>query len=331
MLGEAARTFADGRRYFDAYVGAIDAVGRDPAAGHSISVKLSALHPRYEVAKWDECVPALTDMLVALAEQAAAKGIALTVDAEESERLDMSLEIIGNVAALPSLKGWEGFGMAVQAYGKRARPVVHWADGLDRDHERAARQGRLLGQRDQAYAGRGPVRTTRCSRARRPPMSATSRSPRTCSPPPISAPHLRAITRLPSQRSWNGRATVATSNSSGCTGWATVSTSGWCANRAITVGSMRRSAGTAICSPIWCGGLLENGANSSFVHQLADERLSENEILADPVAKIAAVGGSRHPSDSALPVDLFSHGAIATAQGIDLNERDCTGEDDVRR
>ena len=121
MLGEAARTFADADRYFQSYVGAIDAVGSDPAAGHSISVKLSALHPRYEVARWSECVPALTDMLFVLAERAAAKGIALTVDAEESERLEMSLDIIGTVAALPSLKGWDGFGMAVQSYGKRAR------------------------------------------------------------------------------------------------------------------------------------------------------------------------------------------------------------------
>ncbi|RZM05222.1 MAG: bifunctional proline dehydrogenase/L-glutamate gamma-semialdehyde dehydrogenase, partial [Sphingomonas sp.] len=132
MLGEAARTYADAERYFDAYVGAIDAVGNDPAAGHSVSVKLSALHPRYEVARWDQCVPALADMLRQLAEQAAGKGIALTVDAEESERLEMSLDIIGRVAALPSLKGWDGFGMAVQAYGKRARPVVQWANGLDR-------------------------------------------------------------------------------------------------------------------------------------------------------------------------------------------------------
>ena len=133
MLGEAARTKADADRYFRAYVDAIDAVGADPAAGHSISVKLSALHARYEVAQWDDCVPALTEMLEALAVQAAGMGIALTVDAEESERLEMSLDIIGSVAGLPSLKGWEGFGMAVQAYGKRARPVIAWADALGRE------------------------------------------------------------------------------------------------------------------------------------------------------------------------------------------------------
>ena len=157
MLGEAARTIEDAARYFNAYTDAIDAVGRDPAAGHSISVKLSALHPRYEVAQYDRCVPALTEMLEALAVQAAGKGIALTVDAEESERLEMSLDIIGAVAALPSLKGWDGFGMAVQvvwqarAAGGRMGQQPRPAD------ERAAGQGRLLGQRDQAHAGRGAV------------------------------------------------------------------------------------------------------------------------------------------------------------------------------
>jgi RHH-type proline utilization regulon transcriptional repressor/proline dehydrogenase/delta 1-pyrroline-5-carboxylate dehydrogenase len=84
MLGEAARTHEDAERYFQAYVKAIDAVGSDPAAGHSVSVKLSALHPRYELPRAYECVPALTDMLAQLARQAADKGIALTVDAEES-------------------------------------------------------------------------------------------------------------------------------------------------------------------------------------------------------------------------------------------------------
>ncbi|RYY33374.1 MAG: bifunctional proline dehydrogenase/L-glutamate gamma-semialdehyde dehydrogenase, partial [Sphingomonadales bacterium] len=132
MLGEAARTKADAMRYFEAYFGAIRAVGRDPKAGHSISVKLSALHPRYEVGQYDKCVPELTDMLAQLASEACAQGIPLTVDAEESERLEMSLDIIGAVARRPELKGWDGFGMAVQGYGKRCRAVIGWADQLGR-------------------------------------------------------------------------------------------------------------------------------------------------------------------------------------------------------
>jgi hypothetical protein len=112
MLGEAARTFADGERYFASYLDAIEQTG----AGHSISVKLSALHPRYEVAHWDRCVPMLCDLLETLCVAAARRGIALTVDAEESERLEMSLAIISKVARLPALKDWDGFGMAAHNY-----------------------------------------------------------------------------------------------------------------------------------------------------------------------------------------------------------------------
>jgi len=130
MLGEAARTKADAERYFEAYVGAIAAVGRDPARGHSVSVKLSALHPRYETAQAAKCVPELSDMLRQLAQSAASLGVQLTVDAEEAARLEISLDIIERVAQDPALKGWDGLGMAVQAYSKRARPVIAWANAL---------------------------------------------------------------------------------------------------------------------------------------------------------------------------------------------------------
>ena len=98
--------------------------------GHSISVKLSALHPRYEVAQYERCVPALIEQVEALAALAAGSTSRFTIDAEETERLEMSLDIIEAVAGLPALKGWDGLGMAIQAYGKRARPTVAWADAL---------------------------------------------------------------------------------------------------------------------------------------------------------------------------------------------------------
>ncbi|MGZ8360426.1 MAG: proline dehydrogenase family protein, partial [Allosphingosinicella sp.] len=101
MLGEAARTFPDAERYFAAYEGAIRAVGKVAKEGHSISVKLSALHPRYEVAQYESCVPALIGKVEALATLAANVGIAFTIDAEETERLEMSLDIIDAVAGLP--------------------------------------------------------------------------------------------------------------------------------------------------------------------------------------------------------------------------------------
>ncbi|KQR80952.1 bifunctional proline dehydrogenase/L-glutamate gamma-semialdehyde dehydrogenase PutA [Sphingomonas sp. Leaf343] len=318
MLGEAARTFDDAERYFQAYVGAIDAVGNDPKAGHSVSVKLSALHPRYEVARWDECVPALTDMVEALAVQAARKGIALTVDAEESERLEMSLDIIGAVAALPSLKGWEGFGMAVQAYGKRARPVVAWANGLDRIMNVRLVKG--------AYWD-SEIKRTQVEGLNDYPLF-TRKAATDVSYLAVAKDMLAAENIRPAFASHNAL-TVAT-----ILEWAgnsrdfefqrlhgmgdglyerLVRENGYHCRIYAPVGGHRDLLAYLVRR------LLENGANSSFVHQLADARLTEAEILADPVAKIAAVGGARHPSIP-LPKDLFAPGH-RNSMGIDLSDR----------
>ncbi len=318
MLGEAARTFDDAERYFQAYVGAIEAVGNDPKAGHSISVKLSALHPRYEVARWDECVPALTEMVEALAVQASRKGIALTVDAEESERLEMSLDIIGAVAALPSLKGWEGFGMAVQAYGKRARPVVAWANGLDRIMNVRLVKG--------AYWD-SEIKRTQVEGLNDYPLF-TRKAATDVSYLAVAKDMLAAENIRPAFASHNAL-TVAT-----ILEWAgnsrdfefqrlhgmgdglyerLVRENGYHCRIYAPVGGHRDLLAYLVRR------LLENGANSSFVHQLADARLTEAEILADPVAKIAAVGGARHPSIP-LPKDLFAPGH-RNSMGIDLSDR----------
>ncbi|TPG18541.1 bifunctional proline dehydrogenase/L-glutamate gamma-semialdehyde dehydrogenase PutA [Sphingomonas koreensis] len=319
MLGEAARTEADAARYFRAYTDAIDAVGRDPAAGHSISVKLSALHARYEIGQYDHCVPALTEMLEALAVQAAAKGIALTVDAEESERLEMSLDIIGAVAGLPSLKGWDGFGMAVQAYGKRCRPVIGWANALDRVMNVRLVKGAYWDSEIKRTQVEGlddyPLFTRKAS---------TDVSYLACARDMLEAENIR-----PAFASHNAL-TVAT-----IVEWAgnnrdfefqrlhgmgdglyerLVRDHGYHCRIYAPVGGHRDLLAYLVRR------LLENGANSSFVHQLADERLSEDELLADPVAKIAAVGGTRHPSIP-LPADLFAPERKNSA-GVDLSDRD---------
>ena len=88
--------------------------------------------PRYEVAQYDRCVSSLTEQVEALATLAKSFGIAFTIDAEETERLEMSLDIIEKVAGLPALQGWDGLGMAVQAYWKRCRPVIAWANDRGR-------------------------------------------------------------------------------------------------------------------------------------------------------------------------------------------------------
>jgi RHH-type proline utilization regulon transcriptional repressor/proline dehydrogenase/delta 1-pyrroline-5-carboxylate dehydrogenase len=135
MLGEAALTAADAERYFQAYRHAIEQLAKiaahnDPFENSGISVKLSALCPRYEPLQKRRAVDELTLRLLDLSQQARTANITLTVDAEESERLDLSLDIIAAVFADPALNGWEGFGLAVQAYQKRALPVIHWLAAL---------------------------------------------------------------------------------------------------------------------------------------------------------------------------------------------------------
>ena len=136
MLGEAALTATDADRYLASYTFAIRTIARakqpslDEIAAPSISVKLSALHPRYELAQRTRVVAELTPRLLELAEHARRGGIGLTVDAEEAERLELSLEILERVARAPSLAGWDGLGLAVQAYQKRAPAVIDWLEAL---------------------------------------------------------------------------------------------------------------------------------------------------------------------------------------------------------
>jgi RHH-type proline utilization regulon transcriptional repressor/proline dehydrogenase/delta 1-pyrroline-5-carboxylate dehydrogenase len=141
MLGEGARTMEDADRYFDSYAAAIRAIGATAGnamlpARPGISVKLSALHPRYEAVSSDRVMAELVPRALDLARLAKAHDLNFTVDAEEADRLELSLDVIGRVLADPSLAGWEGFGLAVQAYQKRAGAVIAWlaetAHALDR-------------------------------------------------------------------------------------------------------------------------------------------------------------------------------------------------------
>ncbi|MEO0499646.1 MAG: proline dehydrogenase family protein, partial [Pseudomonadota bacterium] len=322
MLGEAARTFADAGRYYDAYAAAIDRLGasnRDH--GHSISVKLSALHPRYETAQAARCVPALSEMLVALADRAANAGIGLTVDAEESERLKISLDVIAETARAPALAGWDGLGMAVQAYSKRARPVIGWANAL------GVETGRTLAVRlvKGAYWDTEIKHTQQAGLADYPLFTrkpATDVSYLACARDMLAASNIR-----PAFASHNAL-TVATILE-------------WAGDRRDFEFQRLHGMGEGlydrlvrddghrcrIYAPV--GGhsdllaylvrrLLENGANSSFVHQLADDRISADDLLADPVAKIEAVGMSPHPAIPA-PTHVFQP-ARANSVGIDLDD-----------
>ena len=325
MLGEAARTRADATRYFEAYAKAIADVGKSPATGHSISVKLSALHPRYETAHAATCVPELIEMAMQLARQAAGLGIGLTIDAEESERLVMSLDIIEAVARDPQLRGWDGFGMAAQAYGKRARAVIAWAQDLS-----AETVGRLTVRLVKGAYWDSEIKRTQVDGLAGYPLftrkAATDVSYLACSADMLAAPNL-----FPAFASHNAL-TVAT-----ILQWAgesrnfefqrlhgmgnglyerLVQEDGYHCRIYAPVGGHRDLLAYLVRR------LLENGANSSFVHQLADPNVSEDDLLADPADKIARVKGLPHPSIP-MPRDIFP--GRVNSGGIDLHDADVAG------
>ena len=322
MLGEAARTWGDAERYFDAYDAAIARLGasnRDH--GHSISVKLSALHPRYETAKAQTCVPELAERLQALAKRAAAANLLLTVDAEESERLKISLDVIEQVARSPQLRGWDGLGMAVQAYSKRARAVVGWADMLGAETSRRLSVRLVKG----AYWDT-EIKLTQQEGLEGYPLftrkPATDVSYLACARRMLAAEHIR-----PAFASHNAL-TVATILE-------------WAGERrdfefqrlhGMGEGLYERLVREEGChcriyAPV--GGhsdllaylvrrLLENGANSSFVHQLADENVRVEDLLADPVEKLEAAGITPHPAIP-LPSEIFEP-ARTNSTGLDLQD-----------
>ena len=326
MLGEGARTYEDAARYLESYYGAIAAVGRSAEAGHSISVKLSALHPRYEAAQADRCLPALADSLHGLARAAASANIALTVDAEESERLDLSLDLIAALAADPALAKWDGLGMAVQAYSKRATAVCRWADALGAATGRTMRvrlvKGAYWDSEIKATQEQGltdyPLFTRKVH---------TDVSYLACARELLVSPHIE-----PAFASHNARTVATIVEWAGALG---KPKEAFEFQRLHGMGDglyedlvRQRGYRCRVYAPV--GGhrdllaylvrrLLENGANSSFVHQLAEADVSEAELLADPAEKARSGRGMQHPSIPA-PSDLFEP-VRGNSAGIDLNDR----------
>ena len=317
MLGEAARTFPDAERYFESYTKAIEALGKARGEqsieeGHSISVKLSALHPRYEVAQWGRCVPELTERLEALALTAAKANIGLTVDAEESGRLEMSLDIIESLAELPALKGWDGLGMAVQAYGKRCQRTIGWAEALAGRTKRMMpvrlvkgaywdseiKQCQEKGLTDYPLFTR-KVSTDVCYLAcARDMLDAKSIRPAFATHNALTA---ATIIEWAGPRDSDGAKDFEFQRLHGMGEGLfenLVRERGYRCRIYAPVGGHRDLLAYLVRR------LLENGANSSFVHQLADEQLSDDDLLRDPVERVAALGGTRHPNIP-LPEDLF--------------------------
>ncbi|QIR07871.1 bifunctional proline dehydrogenase/L-glutamate gamma-semialdehyde dehydrogenase PutA [Salinivibrio costicola] len=145
MLGEAALTADDARKYLNDYLQAIDAVGAAKSSysgpSPSVSIKLSALHPRYEVANQDRVMTEMFETVLVLLKRAREKDVAITIDAEEADRLELSLALFEKLYRDDAVKGWGKFGLVVQAYSKRALPVITWLAAL------AKEQGDLIPMR----------------------------------------------------------------------------------------------------------------------------------------------------------------------------------------
>jgi len=327
MLGEGARTAADAAEYFAAYAGAIEAIGA--SAGHSaprpgISVKLTALHPRFEAISRTPVLREVTPQLLELARLAKAHDLLFTVDAEEADRLELSLEVVAAVLCDPSLRNWDGFGLAVQAYQKRAPAVIDWIEAT------AAALGRRLAVR----LVKGAYWDTEIKRAQErglPDYPVFTRKAMTdlcymaCAKKLIAARN-----RLYPQFATHNALTVASVIE------AAGGVAGFEFQRLYGMGEALYAAllaelPDAVCrvyAPV--GGhrdllaylvrrLLENGANSSFVSVAADESVPIAEILRRPQSRIAGAGQARNKKIP-LPRDLYRPERENSA-GVEFGER----------
>jgi RHH-type proline utilization regulon transcriptional repressor/proline dehydrogenase/delta 1-pyrroline-5-carboxylate dehydrogenase len=341
MLGEGALTSKDALRYLDAYRMAIDAIGRhagaqaDVFAAPSISVKLSALHPRYEHAKRARVLAELGPHLLELAQRAKRHGIGLTIDAEETDRLELSLDLIFAVLADASLQGWDGFGIVVQAYQKRAPFVIDYIVDMARRLGRCipvrlvkgaywdseVKRAQVDGQSGYPVFTRKPnTDVSYQANARRLldagdavyPMFATHNAQT------IAAIHRMAAALLP--RAGEGARTADEGAPSsqrhsvrphryefqklhgmGDDLYAEVIP----ADRLDVPCRVYAPVGShEDLLPYLVRRLLENGANSSFVNRITDEDVPIDELIRDPVETVSAFAAIPHPRIP-LPVDLY--------------------------
>ncbi|OSP56035.1 bifunctional proline dehydrogenase/L-glutamate gamma-semialdehyde dehydrogenase PutA [Pseudoruegeria sp. SK021] len=328
MLGEAARTDADAVRYHLAYAKAIAAIAKqskgDVRSSPGISVKLSALHPRYEYTHKATVMAELVPRALDLAKQAAKAQIGFNIDAEEQDRLDLSLDVIEAILSDPALAGWDGFGVVVQAYGRRAAPVIEtlydMAERLDRKimvrlvkgayWDTEIKLAQELGvnsfpvftrkiNTDLSYMACAQMLMDRRDRIY--PQFATHNA-HTCAA--VLAMAGNDTDSFEFQRlhgmgeSLHG--IVKSGSGTRCRIYAPVG-----AHRDLLAYLVRR--------------LLENGANSSFVNQVVDEDIPATDISRDPVAEVEALGDAIANPAIRLPGELFGPDR-ANSRGFRVNE-----------
>jgi RHH-type proline utilization regulon transcriptional repressor/proline dehydrogenase/delta 1-pyrroline-5-carboxylate dehydrogenase len=332
MLGEGARTEADADRYEAAYAAALKVVGKHagktagpggPEAGHGVSVKLSALSPRYEARQPDRVWGELYPRIKRLAVLAAAADINLTLDAEEADRLAISLEILEKLAGEPELGAWKGLGLAVQAYQKRGPQTIEAVAGIARASGRRLMVRLVKGaywdsevKRAQVAGLSGyPVYTTK---------AATDLSYLVC-----ARTLLGAAPALYGQFATHNAHTLAAirvmAKQAGLSPeYQRLHGMG----EALYAGARERYGDFPLrvyapvgshedLLPYLVRRLLENGANTSFVHALLDERTPVEKVVTDPISTVEATGGAPH-ARIPLPMDLYGP-TRRNSTGMDLS------------
>jgi RHH-type transcriptional regulator, proline utilization regulon repressor / proline dehydrogenase / delta 1-pyrroline-5-carboxylate dehydrogenase len=315
MLGEAAFTRSDAARYAEAYRDALEVLASNtPADGRtiferpSISVKLSALHPRYEWVKHKRVLDELMPVLVGLGSRARESNIALTIDAEEAERLDLMLDIFEALGETAQLRGWDGLGLAVQAYQKRAMPVIDWLRDLARRQDRRIPVRLVKG----AYWDSEIKRAQELGLADYPVFTrkaATDTSYLAC-----ARVLLEAGGTLYPQFATHNAHTVAAIDvmAAGKQDYEFQRLHGM-GDALYEVHHKPGSVATRIYAPVGSHEdllaylvrrLLENGANTSFVNRLADGEAPISDIVTDPVMLIAESRPKRNPRIP-LPRDIL--------------------------
>ena len=331
MLGEAALTDVDAARYGQAYADAIDTIGyshqgEDIFDAPSISVKLSALHPRYEPGQREQVLDELCPIVLDLAVRARTAGIALTVDAEEAERLMLSLDVFANVLSDPKLAGWDGLGLALQAYQKRAWNAIDWLAGL----------ARSTGHRIPIRLVKGAYWDTEIKYAQ---MEGHAGYPVFTRKPNTDVSYLACAGKLlaapdafyPQLATHNAHTICAINRLAGDIG---DSNPDFEYQRLHGMGQelyeavLEDDSFNGHCRvyapvgkhedllPYLVRRLLENGANTSFVNRIVDEKLPVEEVVTDPIAQVQGFDSLTHPQIP-LPIDLYGE-ARKNSSGINF-------------
>ncbi|MDQ3247131.1 MAG: bifunctional proline dehydrogenase/L-glutamate gamma-semialdehyde dehydrogenase PutA [Pseudomonadota bacterium] len=333
MLGETARTIQDAERYADAYRSALDRIAAEAEGGFAsspgISVKLSALHPRYEWSHAQEAKAAILPVLRELALKASAADVHLTIDAEEADRLELQMDLFEALLADDSLfaKGWGGLGVAVQAYQKRAVPMCEWVADAARAHGRQVMvrlvKGAYWDTEIKAAQVAGlpdyPVFTRKV---------ATDVSYLACAKVLLKASNVI----YSAFATHNGNTIGAIKALAGGVEFEFQRLHGMGEPLYEELAKLERTIGdkptpVRIYAPVGSHKellaylvrrLLENGANSSFVNRIADEHVLLDELVTDPVAELSALEPKRNPA-IALPRDIFGRQRHNSA-GVDLSD-----------